>query len=64
MLGVQLEGLPSKEAAADLLKKGLVVLTAGQNVLRLLPPLTITEEELNQGLDILHDYLFAVTFSL
>ncbi|MDD2216015.1 MAG: acetylornithine/succinylornithine family transaminase, partial [Eubacteriales bacterium] len=30
MLGVQLEGLSPKEAAADLLKKGLVVLTAGQ----------------------------------
>ena len=32
---------------------GLLVLTAGHNALRLLPPLTITREELDAGLAIL-----------
>ena len=32
---------------------GLLVLTAGHNVLRLLPPLTITREEMDEGLAIM-----------
>jgi acetylornithine/N-succinyldiaminopimelate aminotransferase len=57
MLGIVLEGLPPKEAVADLLGRGLVTLTAGVNVLRLLPPLTISEQEIAQGLSLLYDYL-------
>lgn len=34
-------------------KNGLLVITAGKNVLRIIPPLNISEEELNEGLDIL-----------
>lgn len=34
-------------------EKGLLVLTAGKNVIRLLPPLNITEKALKTGLDIL-----------
>lgn len=56
MLGLRLEGITPKKAVTDLLERGLVVLTAGQDVLRLLPPLTISEEEIDQGLDILHKY--------
>ncbi|MFC3931992.1 acetylornithine transaminase [Streptococcus dentapri] len=37
--------------------RGLVVLTAGTNVIRLLPPLTLTKEEIDQGVAILADIL-------
>jgi len=57
MMGLVLDGLSPKDAAAELLKRGLVVLTAGKDVLRLLPPLTISDEELEKGLAILHEYL-------
>lgn len=52
MLGLQLTQDPSPiiNAARD---KGLLVITAGTNTLRFVPPLTITEAEINQGMDIL-----------
>lgn len=56
MLGIVLADHSPKEALADLLARGLVVLTAGSDVLRLLPPLTIREEEIAQGLSLLYDY--------
>ncbi len=57
MIGIQLDGVAPKTAAADLLARGLVTLTAGKDVLRLLPPLTITNDEIDKGLRILHAYL-------
>ncbi len=39
------------------LERGLVVGTAGKGALRLTPPLTLTPEELDQGLSILEDLL-------
>jgi len=39
------------------LKKGLILLYSGKNVLRFLPPLVITEEEIDQGLRILDELL-------
>jgi 4-aminobutyrate aminotransferase len=36
-------------------KNGLLVITAGHNTLRIVPPLNISEEELFEGLDILED---------
>ncbi|NLY70361.1 MAG: aspartate aminotransferase family protein [Clostridiales bacterium] len=57
MIGIQLKDLGPKKAVADLLDRGLVTLTAGTDVLRLLPPLTITEEEIEKGLEIIRDYL-------
>lgn len=57
MIGIEIAGADVKNIVADLLTKGLVLLTAGQNVLRLLPPLTITEEEIRRGLNIMRDYL-------
>lgn len=38
-------------------KKGLLILTAGKNVLRFLPPLTISYEEINEALEILKEIL-------
>ncbi len=36
---------------------GLLVLTAGQNVIRLLPPLLISQDEMDKGLAIMKDVL-------
>ncbi len=50
-------GLKAKVANTDFIKaaraNGLVVLPAGDNVVRLLPPLTITLEELREGIALL-----------
>ena len=40
-------------AKKNALEKGLLILTAGKNVVRLLPPLTISEIEIKKGLAIL-----------
>jgi 4-aminobutyrate aminotransferase / (S)-3-amino-2-methylpropionate transaminase / 5-aminovalerate transaminase len=48
--------------AAAAREKGVIVLTCGTygNVLRFLPPLAISDELLNEGLDVLAD-VFATT---
>jgi len=47
MIGVELKGkLSAKKVASELLNAGIVVGTAGENVLRLLPPFIITEKEI------------------
>ncbi len=56
MLGVALREKTSLEAAQECVSKGLLILTAKEK-LRLLPPLTITYEELDQGLAILEEVL-------
>lgn len=54
MVGVEVrEGYTNKELAAKLMAAGLLVLTAGHNVIRLLPPLVITKEEMDKGLAIM-----------
>lgn len=45
------------EVASAALEGGLIVLTAGKDVIRLLPPLTITESEIDTGLKILKKVL-------
>jgi acetylornithine/N-succinyldiaminopimelate aminotransferase len=57
MIGIQLKDIEPKKVVAELLERGLITLTAGTDVLRLLPPLTITEEEIDKGLEILRVYL-------
>lgn len=54
MLGATLKADNAKEVAAACVEKGLLVLTA-KNLLRFLPPLTITKEELDTGLAILQE---------
>jgi len=46
-----------KEVRRIALDKGLIVISCGTfgNVLRLIPPLVITEEEMNKALDILEE---------
>lgn len=52
MLGAKLKKDNAKEVAVECAKQGLLVLTA-KNMLRFLPPLTITYEEIDRGLKIL-----------
>jgi 4-aminobutyrate aminotransferase-like enzyme len=42
---------------ARALEAGLLVLTAGDRVIRLLPPLVISAEELAEGLELLHEVI-------
>ena len=57
MLGVELdESVNAREVVLKCMEKGALLLTAKAN-LRLLPPLVITNEEINKGMDILADVL-------
>ena len=57
MIGIAVaEGYSNKELCAKLNKAGLLCITAGP-CLRLLPPLTITREEMDKGLVILKETL-------
>ncbi|KPM45653.1 Acetylornithine aminotransferase, mitochondrial [Neonectria ditissima] len=58
ILGLQLSEDPSPiiKAARE---RGLLIITAGTNVLRFVPSLTITDDEINKGLDILDDAIAA-----
>ena len=56
MLGVTLEGVNSREAAAACLENGLIILTAKAK-LRMLPPLTVTYPEIDEGLKRLKEVL-------
>jgi acetylornithine/N-succinyldiaminopimelate aminotransferase len=54
MLGFEVEGVDTKEAAALAAENGLLILTAKKS-LRMLPPLVITKEEIDHGIDILEE---------
>jgi predicted acetylornithine/succinylornithine family transaminase len=43
-----------------MLENGLIILSAGENVLRLLPPLTVGETEINQALEIMEREFAAI----
>jgi acetylornithine/N-succinyldiaminopimelate aminotransferase len=57
MVGIAVEGVTPKEVLAKCVEGGLLVLTAGKDTVRLLPPLTITREEIDAGLEILKSAL-------
>ena len=48
MQGLVLEGKPVGEVVSRALERGLIVISAGENVLRLVPPLVITEEDIDE----------------
>ncbi|HFI0335912.1 TPA: acetylornithine transaminase [Streptococcus suis] len=56
MLGIQVTG-DLGTIVTQARKNGLIVLTAGSDVIRLLPPLTITEEEIDKAVSILAECL-------
>lgn len=62
MLGIELvrEGAP---VLAAMRKEGLLALTAGPNVIRLLPPLTVTYDELKKAAEIISQALHTVAAS-
>jgi len=69
MIGVELatvDGSPDTEGCERLmawcLEQGLIIINCGpdRNVIRLIPPLTISDSELDQGLDIIEAGLAAL----
>ena len=56
MIGFRVAGRASADVVKDCMKKGLMMLTAKDKV-RLLPPLTITKEEMDRGLAVLRSAL-------
>ena len=56
MIGIEIDGDPS-EIINKLIENGLLVLSAGKNVIRFLPPLVITYDEIDKGLEILKKVL-------
>ncbi|TGL36478.1 aminotransferase class III-fold pyridoxal phosphate-dependent enzyme [Leptospira koniambonensis] len=57
-IGVELT-VPSRSIAELCLEKGLIVNATGDTVIRIMPPLTISTQYLNEGLDILESVLDA-----
>lgn len=56
MIGIELEEASAREVAAKCVERGLLILTA-KTLLRMLPPLNITMDELQRGIAILRDVL-------
>ena len=56
MIGIEIKGSAS-EIEKVAAQKGLLILTAGEHVIRLLPPLVISIDEINKGLEILKECL-------
>lgn len=54
MIGIEITG-NINEIVSIARRKGLIILTAGTNVIRLLPPLTITNEQIEEGVSILKE---------
>ncbi len=58
MIGLQVKDeFQAAKLAGRMIEKRLLVLTAGMNVIRLLPPLTISGEEIDKGLAIMKSVL-------
>jgi 4-aminobutyrate aminotransferase len=56
MIGVELgKNSPRNEIVNTLFRKGLLVLPSGNRAIRIMPPLIITEEQVNHGLSILNN---------
>ncbi len=56
MIGIEVRG-DVAEKMKKMQNKGLLVLRAGQQVIRLLPPLTLSEQEIQQGVAIISEAL-------
>lgn len=59
MIGAQLEGASARDVVNAGIANGVIALTA-KDRLRLLPPLTITDEELDAGMNLLEQALTAI----
>ena len=56
MIGIDLDGMTGAEAVSQLMDEGVLAIPAGQR-LRLLPPLTISEDVIKQALDAIRKVL-------
>ncbi|MFX9630931.1 aminotransferase class III-fold pyridoxal phosphate-dependent enzyme, partial [Acinetobacter baumannii] len=52
MVGIELDS-PVKPVIAKCLENGLLLVGAGEKVIRMLPPLTVSEKEIESAVDIL-----------
>ncbi|HZS73427.1 MAG TPA: aminotransferase class III-fold pyridoxal phosphate-dependent enzyme, partial [Candidatus Nitrosotalea sp.] len=58
MVGVEFDSAVHRDKKLiELFKHGLLTLGAGQKSMRIIPPLIITKEQVNEGLDIMHKVL-------
>ncbi len=57
MLAANFNGGPVKDFVKKCLKNGLIILSCGENSIRLVPPLILTEKEAKKGLSILKQTL-------
>jgi acetylornithine/succinyldiaminopimelate/putrescine aminotransferase len=56
--------MDNRSVAQSLMQKGLLVIPAGQNTIRLMPPLIITKDQMNEAIAILHDFCNDHSFSV
>ncbi|EHL2621281.1 aminotransferase class III-fold pyridoxal phosphate-dependent enzyme, partial [Listeria monocytogenes] len=56
LIGIELENA-AEPVITELRDKGLLILTAGTNVLRILPPLTVSYAEIDQAIYLLKSVL-------
>ncbi len=59
ILGVQLDQNPAPIVTAAR-ERGLLIITCGTNTLRFVPPLVISEEEIEEGLGVLEEAMGVV----
>ena len=57
MIGVGIRGMRHTEMKDKLMAEGLLCLTAGEDTLRLLPPLVITRDEMDKGLAVMAEVM-------
>lgn len=57
MIGIIVEEGKHFEYASQIIKKGALVLTAGKDAIRMLPPLNISYKEINEALNVITDVL-------
>ena len=57
MQGLELTGKPVGEVITAAREKGLLVISAEHNVLRMLPPLVITKEDIDKAVSIIDNCL-------
>ena len=60
MIGIELTFAPSAEVLPALREKGLIALPAGETVLRLVPPLVVTEGECEKAVQIIESVFAAI----
>lgn len=57
MLGVIVDPEERAQLVAEIMEKGVLVLTAGTDAIRLLPPLVITKEEMDEAVEVFRSVL-------